>query len=404
MPAAPSSPARVLVDESDPDLGVLADVPVAPAGLLASLQQVPDPRCKRGVRHAWSTIVVLTVAAVLTGARSVAAVGEWATDLPAQLRAELGIVGDVPSTATFRRALQAADPDEFSARIGAWMWLRTTSTDGRRVIAFDGKTMRGARDTTGSLPHLLAGLCQRTGTVLTQVAVGPKTNEIPALRALLASVDLANTVVTADAMHCQRDTAQTIHAGGGDYILTVKANQPTLLRRLRGLPWKQIPDLHVMRLSGHGRTGKQTIKATAIDDRTVSRDLDDGIGFPHARQVLRIVRTRTLPKTATRKAVKKTTETIYVVTSLAATDATPEQIADWLRGHWHIENKLHWVRDVTFDEDRHQLRVGHAPQNMASVRNLVISLLRLSGHDNIASALRHHSRDPQRPVKLLLTS
>jgi predicted transposase YbfD/YdcC len=114
--------------------------------------------------------------------------------------------------------------------------------------------------------------------------------------------------------------------------------------------------------------------------------------------VLRLTRTRTNRKTG-----KRTRETVYAITSLTAADAGPDQIAAWLRGHWSIENRLHWVRDVTYDEDRSQIRTGHAPQVMASLRNTAISLLRLAGHTNIAAGCRHHARDFHRPVELLLT-
>ena len=121
--------------------------------------------------------------------------------------------------------------------------------------------------------------------------------------------------------------------------------------------------------------------------------------FPHAVQVLQLTRVVTNRKTGNRH-----TETVYAVTSLAATDAHPGQVADWLRGHWHIENRLHWVRDVTFHEDLSQIRTRGGPQVMATLRNATISLLRLAGHSNIAAALRYHARDHQRPIKLLLAS
>ncbi|SDZ49009.1 Transposase DDE domain-containing protein [Saccharopolyspora shandongensis] len=159
---------------------------------------------------------------------------------------------------------------------------------------------------------------------------------------------------------------------------------------MKSLPWIDIPSLSVTRERSHGRHDTRTLKAT---------ELTTGIGFPGAAQALRLTRTRTDRKTGTR-----TRETVYAVTSLTTTDAGPEQIAQWLRGHWSIENRLHWVRDVTYDEDRSQIHTGHAPQVMASLRNTAISLLRLAGHTNISAACRHHARDSNRPVELLLTS
>nr|WP_256413558.1 ISAs1 family transposase [Saccharopolyspora sp. ASAGF58] len=353
------------------------------------LTDVVDPRKRRGVRHRLAVVLAIALAATLAGARSFTAIAEWATDAPAGALVRLGVGRRPPSESTIRRVLQRLPGDVFDEKISAWMWLRTSTISGRRIIAFDGKTVKGAKDTAGKLVHLLSGLCQRSKAVLAQVAVGAKTNEIPVLATLLGTLDITNAVITADAMHCQRDTAQIIRDRGGHYILTVKSNQPTLRKRVKSLPWKDIPSLSVTRERGHGRQDTRTLKAT---------ELITGIGFPGAAQVLRLTRTRTNRKTG-----KRTRETVYAITSLTVTDAGPDQIATWLRGHWSIENGLHWVRDVTYDEDRSQIRTGHAPQVMASLRNTAISLLRLAGHTNIAAACRHHARDFNRPIELLLT-
>lgn len=225
--------------------------------------------------------------------------------------------------------------------------------------------------------------------MLAQLAVGAKTNEIPMLTKLLDTIpDIAGAVITADALHCQRDTAQYITGRGAHYILTVKDNQPTLRKKLKNLPCNQIPVLDRKTEHGHGRTTTRTPKAAEIAD---------GIGFPGAVQVLQLTRTTTDDKTG-----KKHTEVVYAVTSLTVTDAKPAQIAAWLRGHWAIENRLHWVRDVTYSQDHSQIRTDGGPQVMATPRNTGISILRLTGHTNIASANRYHARDHHRPVKLLL--
>jgi predicted transposase YbfD/YdcC len=138
--------------------------------------------------------------------------------------------------------------------------------------------------------------------------------------------------------------------------------------------------------TGHGRRARRTIKAALAPA---------GIEFHGAAQVAQ------LRRTVTRKG-KKTTEVVYLITS--DRDADPATLATWVRGHWHIENKLHWVRDVTYQEDKSLVRTGNAPRVMASLRSLAISLLRLDGHANIAAANRHHARDPQRTLKLLLTA
>ena len=389
MPAVSSSPTLTVVDDSDPLVGELADVPAAPAGLLQTLQRVPDPRKPRGVRHRLTTVLAVALGATLAGAQSFVAIAEWAADAAPEVLARLGVGAAVPSESTIRRCLQRLAPDKLDELIGAWMWLRTSTISGRRVIAFDGKTLRGARDAAGNLVHLLAGLCQHTGTVVAQLAVGAKTNEIPLLTKLLETIDITGAIITADALHCQRGTADYITGRGGHYIFTVKDNQRTLRKQLKDLPWKHIPVLDTSIEHGHGRTAKRVLKATEING---------GIGFPKALQVLQLTRTVTNAKNRTRH-----TEVVYAVTSLSATHAQPGHIADWLRGHWHIENRLHWVRDVTYAEDHSQIRTGGGPQVMATLRNTVIGLLRLTGHDNIPAALRHHARDHHRPIKLLMS-
>lgn len=389
MPAVSSSPILTVVDDSDPLLGELAEVPPAPDGLLELLAQVADPRKPRGIRHGLTGVLAMALSAVITGAQSFVAIAEWAADASPEALARLGVTGTAPSESTIRRCLQRLAPDQLDHLIGAWMWLRTSTIGGRRVIAFDGKTLRGARDAAGNLMHLLAGLCQHTGAVLAQLAVGAKTNEIPMLTKLLDTIpDIAGAVITADALHCQRDTAEYITGRGAHYILTVKDNQPTLRKKLKSLPWKQIPVLDRKTEHGHGRTTTRTLKAAEIAE---------GIGFPGAVQVLQLTRTATDDKTG-----KKHTEVVYAVTSLSVADAKPAQIAAWLRGHWAIENRLHWVRDVTYSEDHSQIRTEGGPQVMATLRNTGISILRLTGHTNIASANRYHARDHHRPVKLLL--
>ncbi|MGW1616825.1 ISAs1 family transposase [Streptomyces sp. NPDC002285] len=143
-----------------------------------------------------------------------------------------------------------------------------------------------------------------------------------------------------------------------------------------------------VRHHGHGRRATRTVKAI---------DVPAWIDFTAAPQVAQ------LRRTVTRKG-RRTVEIVYLITSADARTAPPELLATWVQSHWEIENRLHWVRDVTFDEDRSQVRTGNAPRVMAGLRNIAITLLRLHGHQNIAAALRHHARDTDRPINLLLTS
>jgi len=356
-------------------------------GLLELLEQVTDPRARRGVRHRFAPVLAVALAAVVAGARSFTAIGEWVADADARVLARLGIGGARrPCEATTRRALTRVDAELLDAVVGAWMRTRVGLLGGRRVIAVDGKTVRGAKAAGKVAPHLVAALDHTLGVVLGQVQVDAKSNEIPALRTLLEVFDLVGAVVTADAMHTQTTTAAYITGRGGHYVFTVKANQRGLFVRCKALPWAKIRTATSLD-RGHGRRVRRTIKVAAAPAL---------LDFTGAVQVAQIRRTRTV-------AGRKSVEVVYVITSIPTTDASPTQIAAWVQGHWAIENRLHWVRDVVYDEDRSAVRTGHAPRVMAILRSTAISVLRLAGATSIAAATRHHARDAARPVELLLT-
>ena len=369
-----------------------AAVPVEPEplsrpGLLELFEQVADPRARRGVRYRFAPVLAVALAAVLAGARSFTAIGEWVADADACVLARVGITGARrPCEATLRRALTRLDGEVLDTIVGAWMRTRVGVLGGRRVIAIDGKTVRGARAGGKVAPHLVAALDHTLGVVLGQVQVEAKSNEIPALRAMLGAFDLVGAVVTADAMHTQTTTAAYIIGRGGHYVLTVKGNQSRLFARCKALPWAKIRAATALD-RGHGRRVRRTIKVAAAPEL---------LDFAGAVQVAQIRRTRT-------HVGKKSVEVVYVITSMGSTEADPAQIATWVQGHWSIENRLHWVRDVVFDEDRSTVRTGNAPRVMAILRSTAISLLRLSGTTTIATATRNHARDPARPVSLILT-
>jgi predicted transposase YbfD/YdcC len=388
MPAAPSSPI-------DPAIGQLltAARAVGRERLLPVLAAVPDPRARRGLRHRLAVILGLGVCAVLAGARSFTAIAEWAADADQATLDVLGITGAVPCESTFRRTLQNLDAAALDDAVGAWAQQRTApAPGGRRVVAVDGKTLRGSGVADGPGRHLLAALEHARGVVLGQVDVEAKTNEIPMFATLLDRVDLAGAVVTADAMHAQRGHAEYLAAQrGAHYLITVKRNQPSLHAQLTALPWRQVPVADDARERGHGRAGRRTLKVTAVAA---------GLAFPHAAQAIQIVRRR---RPLNGKNTRKwSTETAYAITSLTAAQASPAELAAIVRGHWSIEDRLHWVRDVVYDEDRSQVRTGNGPRVMASLRNLAISILRLTGETNIAAALRHNARRPSRPLQAIM--
>jgi len=234
--------------------------------LLDLLAQVPDPRKRRGRRHALAGLLAVGIAAVIAGSRSFAAIGQWAADAGPEVLAVLGAVRGAADESTFRRAFALISPDVLDRVLGAWLWTRAARAGGRLVIAIDGKTVRGARSKTGKAPHLVAALAHGIGAVLGQVAVDEKSNEIPAVRDLLkAFASLAGAVITIDALHTQNDTAQAITGRGADYVMTVKGNMPTLYRQLKQLPWAAIPAVSSVS-TDHGRRARRTIKAALAPD------------------------------------------------------------------------------------------------------------------------------------------
>jgi len=409
VPALQVSPIVAALDQ--PEAGLDREtVPRVALSLVEAFAEIPDPRHARGIRHGVLAILLLGACAVLTGARSFAAIAEYAHDTGRAILDLLGVGAVVPHASTIRRVLQDLDPDAVEAAMRRWALAQLAdrpAPDGvpgreqRRVLALDGKTVRGAHIPTSTdtdagpgggggyrQPHLVSVLDQGSGVVLGQVEVEAKGSEVAAFTTLLDELDLTDVLVTADAVHTNRNHADYLHERGGHYLLSAKLNQPTLLRRLRALPWKQIGVAGRERGRGHGRVETRQVSVVSLNP---CPDLG-GPFFPHAAQAIKVVRRRRALGSK-----KWTTVTVYAITSLTALQADPVLLTRWLRGHWAIE-ALHWVRDVSFDEDRSQVRTGNGPQIMAALRNLVITALRLAGVTNIAAALRHHARDPYRPL------
>jgi predicted transposase YbfD/YdcC len=389
VPACVSSPIAVVAAHAGPAAhGLPAD---QDGDLLVALAAVPDHRKARGCRHRLVTVLAVSVCAVLAGARSYVAIAEWAHDLPVSARLRLGIGRRAPSESTIRRILQAVDLDAFDTALSGWLTHRLPDPPpGRmRVVALDGKTARGARTDDGTQVHLLAVFAHTGGVVLGQTQVsgeGGKSSEITAFAPLLDRIDVTEMLLTADALHTQRGHADYFHARGGHYLLIAKANQPTLHAQLVGLPWAQIPVVDEQHERGHGRVEHRRIKITSVGA---------GVGFPHARLAVQIVRRRR-PIGSTRWS----SETVYAITSLPWPQARADLISDALRGHWRIE-ALHWIRDVTFGEDLSQIRTGNGPAVMATLRNFAVSRHHLAGDTNIAHACRRTARHPNRAIALL---
>jgi predicted transposase YbfD/YdcC len=249
----------------------------------------------------------------------------------------LGTGERCPSESTIRRTVQVIDADAFDTAIGRFVQQLCAAAAGvgrRRVLAVDGKTLRGSRhaDQDGNpVPgrHLLAVIDQHTRVVLGQVDVEGKTSEITAFGPLLdtlTGINLAGVVVTADALHTQREHVETLTARGTHWVLSVKGNQPRLRRQLATLPWRAVEVAHRAAATVHGRREIRTLKVVTIAA---------GIEFPQARQAIQVVR-KTRPIRAGR-AGKWRTETVYAITDLAPHQARPDELAGWIRGHWQIE-------------------------------------------------------------------
>ncbi|WP_371666729.1 ISAs1 family transposase [Streptomyces sp. NBC_00289] len=246
MPADASSLIPPALDQlrENPQVG-----PEELPGLLERLAEVPDPRDPRGVRHRLAVVLTLTACAVLAGATSLLAVGEWIADAPGHVLEQVGANPDpllprrvLPAESTVRRLLARIDGDTLDGAVGRWLADRLPKATGLRGLAVDGKSLRGAAKANGRKIHLLAALEHATGLVLAQLDVGEKTNEITCFQPLLDTVaDLTGVVVTSDAMHTQREHADHLLGRAAHYIVIVKGNQKKLRRQLKSLPWKDIP-------------------------------------------------------------------------------------------------------------------------------------------------------------------
>jgi predicted transposase YbfD/YdcC len=351
--------------------------------LLQALQAVPDPRRRRGRRHALHSVLYLALGAVLAGADSWAAIADWAA-----VSDHDPVMGQPPHASTFRRLLGRVDVAALEAALTGWVLGRrdTAATlaaaaggpvaERRMVLAADGKTLRGARQPDGSQTKLVGVYDHAHFLVLTQTPVIDGDEIAAFTTALSALPDLHEVVITADALHCQRDNATWLHDHGGHYLLTVKANQPTLRRALAALPWVQVLGTR-RRQAGHGRTESRSIKVIDLDGHFIQAL------FPHVQRAIKVVRRRRCRRTG-----KQSVETVYAVTSLDYRQADPTLLATWIQGHWGIENRVHHVRDVTQSEDRSRIRAGSGPHVLAALRNTALNLHRLDGHTNIAHAQR----------------
>ncbi|MBB5939241.1 putative transposase YbfD/YdcC [Streptomyces zagrosensis] len=332
------------------------------------------------------SVLLVACSAVVAGARSFAAIGQWARSAPQAALARLGArtvsvfgVRLAPSMATIGRFIDQVCPGDLAD-------LLECAPVGADTLAVDGQ------ERPRSAPWRHSGRASARGDHRHrddrhQLRVPAKTNEITCFTALLAPYDLTGVVVTADALHTQRDLARfLVEDKKAHYAFTVKGNQKGLHHQLRALPWTKASAKFPDRTKGHGRLETQVVQALTVSGL--------GMDFPHAAQVAKITRHRTNSK--------RTRETVYGITDLTSRQASPERLATIARSQWTIENRLHFVRDTTFAEDASEIRTEHGPKNMATLRSFAINLLRAAGHTNVAAALREMSYEPfRRPLDLL---
>lgn len=364
-------------------------------GIWERLEKVPDPRSRQGRVYSLPCLVAVVLCALTAaGHDGVSAVAQWVARTSSAERARLRLPRHpltgrfrVPDEATIRRFLAALDSDALvsallAADAGGSAPADTASTAGEPVagqtvgLAVDGKTSRGARRADGSLVHLLGAATHGLGLLVGQVEVDAKSNETTAFRRLLGRLDLAGTVVTGDAMHTVRANLDwLVTEKKAHYLAVIKANQPLLHARMKALPWADVPVADTTRDTGHGRDETRVLKVATVGH----------LDFPHAAQALRITRWRR------EKNRRPSRQTVYAITDLTAAHTGPAQLADLARAHWHIENKVHYVRDVTFGEDRSTVRTGNAPANLATIRSAVTNALRRAGHAFIPTGRRAHT-------------
>jgi predicted transposase YbfD/YdcC len=360
--------------------------------LAQALSLIPDFRQAQGRRYDLLPVLLLSCVAVMCGCRSQSAIAEWATNYGFSWLLKLGFASSRgPSQSTLHRIFKGINHLLLERALTSWteMILRlfpATDTEQLEGIGVDGKTLCGSSKQGNTESHLLSCLSHRLGIVLSQVAVSDKTNEITKVDELLEGLVLTGKVVTGDAMITQRSIAKNITDRGGDYLLVVKDNQPQLLADIKmsfepywwlkdSLREGSLTDQHADRIH------QWDLKASTL--------LQGYSNWPGLKQVLKLERI-----VSNKSGTKVRRETAYAITSLSRERARPEQLIKLWREHWHIENRLHWVRDMTFDEDRSQARIGHIPQVMAALRNAAISLMRVLGATNIAAACRRYAARP----------
>ncbi len=343
----------------------------ARAGVLRSFASLPDPRMKRTRKHELLDLIVIAICGVICGADGWAQIAEFGRCKRKWFVAFLKLPNGIPSHDTFGRVFARLDPVAFERCFLDWMNTLAKKPRGR-LVAIDGKTLRRSFDSAaGRSPmHLVSAWCEQNQAVLGQWATATKSNEITAIPELLELLDLEGAVVTTDALGCQTAIAAKIVSRNADYILQVKGNQPTLEAELAALFDKCI------------RRDPYAVPCVMFED------VDKGHGRVETRRCWMTNRTHTLPnaekwaslasavcvESLRRIGHQEQRERRYYISSIEALDA--QRMLERVRGHWGIENGLHWRLDVSFDEDHRRIRQGHAAENFSRLSRIALNLLK----------------------------
>ena len=332
---------------------------------------LPDPRVVGRTAHRLQDILFLMLCGVLCGMDDEEEIEEWGRGRLDWLRQFVPLENGIPSHDTITRVLSALKPAKFQECFVRWMKTLCPSLEGE-IVALDGKTACGSRDTASGVPaiHVVSAFSCRLGLTLGQVKTEAKSNEIAALPLLIDMLDLQGATVTIDAMGCQKAMAEQITGCGANYVFGLKGNQGNLHEAVQQLfaqtEWQNYTEFdqmgHVTKDAKHGHKERRRTVALACPSDAAPYDAWAGLQS--------VVMVETMRQTND----NVTAEKRYFLSSLPPDS---KHLAQVIRSHWAIENRLHWCLDVTFGEDACRNRTGHAPENLNIVRKIAMNLLRL---------------------------